>query len=121
MAQILLDAKADVDQRNQYQETCLHMAIRRNYISKHSRAKISKILLESGANVNLGDDQKRTPLHFAVRVGCLSTVKLLLDHGSEIGAKDKYGRTALMEAERGFSEKTKHEVVKFLKEKMGNS
>ena len=36
-----------------------------------------------------------TPLHNACKRGCLSTIKLLLSHGANVNAKDKYGKIPL--------------------------
>ena len=38
----------------------------------------------------------RTPLHWAAANGHLGTVKLLIDHGALVEAKDKYGMRALL-------------------------
>jgi ankyrin repeat protein len=48
-----------------------------------------------GVNVNIADDKKRTSLHFACNGGHLEVVRILLDRGALIDAKDVNANTAL--------------------------
>lgn len=68
-------------------------AIRRNDLAVTSR------LLEGGADPNKQDPEFGTPpLHWAARYGDPKMLKLLLDHGAEIKARDRDGYTALHSA-----------------------
>jgi ankyrin repeat protein len=54
--------------------------------------------LASGADTNAADDNGDTALIEAARYGRTEVVKLLLDHGANVGAKDHNGFTALAAA-----------------------
>ncbi|KAI0270169.1 ankyrin repeat-containing domain protein [Russula aff. rugulosa BPL654] len=53
-----------------------------------------------------------TPLHVASACGAPEVVRLLLEHGADIEAKDKNGKTALQEA----AENERDKVVELLRE-----
>jgi len=78
----------------------LHVAAIRN------EAALVEVLLAHGASPSLhcimpdGDDLG-IPLHFAARKGQLETAALLLSHGADVNAQDKYGYTPLHEAVLG--------------------
>jgi len=75
--------------------------------------KIIKYLISKGADINSSNaDSKWTPLHFAANCGYDCYVKVLLDDGANVDAQDKYGKTALENAERG----GKWHVVKCIRE-----
>lgn len=73
----------------------LHVACMRN------RVDIVKRFIENKANINASIDSKSsywpgyTALHFAVEFQCLETVKLLINHGADITAKNGYELTPL--------------------------
>ena len=50
-------------------------------------------LLARGANPNLADNSQVTPLFWAVRMRRNELVSQLLSKGSDIGHKDKHGKT----------------------------
>jgi ankyrin repeat protein len=50
-----------------------------------------KSLIADGVDVNSRDWNGGTPLHLAVSHGGPDLVELLLDHGADINATDKYG------------------------------
>lgn len=63
----------------------------------------ARILLQTGANPNLACSLRahsKTPLHVAAELGNVSTVKLLLDYGADILARDAEGLMATDIAER---------------------
>lgn len=73
--------------------------------------EIVQLLLERGVGADITDDAScRTPLHLATRNGHEAVVRVLLERGADINAKDVDGRTALhFAAEQG------HEaIVRFL-------
>jgi ankyrin repeat protein len=52
------------------------------------------MLLERGARINTRDNVNgRTPLHWAVWWGNIQAVQLLLEHGADVNASDKSGKT----------------------------
>lgn len=55
-------------------------------------------LLTTGADPSSADYDKRTALHIAAAEGNFGMAKLLIDHGADIYAQDRWGRTALDEA-----------------------
>jgi ankyrin repeat protein len=58
--------------------------------------EVTKALLDAGANVNAVDVRQMTPLMLAVATDHADprTIRLLLQHGAEIGKKDRTGLTA---------------------------
>jgi serine/threonine-protein phosphatase 6 regulatory ankyrin repeat subunit B len=83
--QVLLDCRADIDSRTNIDRTPLHEAV-----GKSSRANgptVICFMLDHGANVN-ARMQGTTPLHLASKYGRLDVVRLLIEHGTEVEAKD---------------------------------
>ncbi|EME81905.1 uncharacterized protein MYCFIDRAFT_138563 [Pseudocercospora fijiensis CIRAD86] len=60
--------------------------------------------------VNHGNNEGNTPLHWAAYNGHLAIVKLLVENGADMWAKNKAGHLAMFEAERA----DKSEVVQYL-------
>jgi len=54
----------------------------------------------------------RTPLHRASMIGALGVVRLLLEHGADVEAKNNVGETALQEA----ADMEHDDVVELLRE-----
>lgn len=69
----------------------LHRAAGTNHAEEAS-------LLIRGADIGEGNDDGETPLHHAVRMGCLDTAMLLLEHGADIDARSRQGNTVLQYA-----------------------
>ena len=82
-AKRLLDLGADVNARDQWQRTPLHLA---------KNETIAKLLLDHGADVHARDIEQQTPLH---RARNAAMVKLLLDHGAEASVRDIAQRSPL--------------------------
>ena len=58
-------------------------------------------LLKGGADVHAKDKRRgRTPLHWAARNNASETAEVLLDHGADVQATNKYGDTPLHSAVR---------------------
>ncbi|KAK2792626.1 hypothetical protein FQN52_003131 [Onygenales sp. PD_12] len=111
VVRMLLEHGADVNARTDFGNTPLHYAV---YCPI-----IVRILLEYGADVTESDKDGGTPLHFAVyhlpygpsflacdgryrRDICAikSTIRMLLEHGANIDARDRHGATPLHFASR---------------------
>lgn len=89
-AQRLLNAGADVDERDISGSTPL-MAAARN-----GNLEIAGLLLDKGADVEAISRYGWTALMEAAWSGKLDAARLLLDRGANADTKDEYGRTALM-------------------------
>jgi ankyrin repeat protein len=79
---------ADIDTRNEFNNTALMYAIMRNNI------EFARMLLEREAVINAQGQGDMTLLHWAVqRGGRTEVVRLLLEHGADVNARDEYGNT----------------------------
>ncbi|KAL9035066.1 MAG: hypothetical protein Q9214_006760, partial [Letrouitia sp. 1 TL-2023] len=87
---LLLDAGADVEARDHYENTPLLLAVR------HGLLNCAKLLIDAGANVEARDNDENTSLLLAVRHGRLECAKLLIDTEVNIEAKNKDGNTPLL-------------------------
>lgn len=117
VAQMLIDAGADVNRVNNDGYTPLHTATNPEIVNLliesganvnardnlgltplhlNRYPEITEILIKAGADVNAVDDEfGRTPLHLAQARNCYETSKALIDGGSNVNSKDKYGITPL--------------------------
>jgi len=57
-------------------------------------------MLDEGADVNEGDYDRRTALHLAASEGQLDVVRLLIERGADVSARDRWGGTPLDDARR---------------------
>ena len=86
----LIASGADVDAKDKYGYTPLHLAVRGDNI------EIAKLLIVSGADVRAYSDNGFTPLHEAVFCDNIELAKLLIASGADVEAKDRpLGRTPL--------------------------
>jgi len=84
--------------KNPYGYTPLHFAV----MGKEKHLELAEPLVESGANVNaVARTGLFRPLHFAANTGNADAVRLLLDAGAEVNARDAQGGTALHAAAKG--------------------
>jgi ankyrin repeat protein len=98
VVKLLLDANADIN----YTEESTGDRPLGAAVKSGSRApEVVKILLEANAEVNYAGAAGSTPLIDAAVWGHSDTLKLLLDAGADVDAKDKYGYTGLRMAARG--------------------
>lgn len=97
----LVEKGADVDVKNKYGATPLHIA------SIRGNLEIAQFLLDHGADVNAQVVNGLTPLNWATIHDHLAMVKLLLDHCADVNIQESesyaehnfgYGRTPLMSA-----------------------
>ena len=106
----LYDAGADVNLRNRFEQTPLHLAVfAHNYAG-------TKWLLEHNALVDATDKNNETPINCACFNGLLDIVELLVAHGANVDGAGKGGNTPLTSAVSS----NKVEVVKYLLSKGAN-
>ena len=91
IAELLLEWGANANEKDKYNATPLHLA------SYNKRLKIVRVLLEHGANADAKKDQGETPLQLAFLKGShgaqengVGVALLLLEHGAQVCARDKY-------------------------------
>ena len=68
--------------------TALHYAAGYNF-----NPDITKTLIKAGADVNAQDNYDWTPLHYASALNFPQVVKLLVDNGADLEARDRDGKT----------------------------
>ena len=105
--QFLLEHNADVNSQDHKGRTPLHTVMLEGGF-KADRTKIAQLLLKYGANPNARNDDLQTPLHAAiVDEDWLDILRILLEHGADLDAEDKDGKTALQRSsEDGYEEVT---------------
>ncbi|KAN0142132.1 Ankyrin repeat-containing domain protein [Lactarius tabidus] len=95
IVQLLLERGIDVNATDRHQNTSLHSA---SSLGKH---EIARVLLDHGAKASLENDRAKTPLHIVSQGNCwfqddgLGVVKLLLERGADIHARDEDDATPL--------------------------
>jgi len=98
LIKLLFSEKTDLAQVNEHKQTLLHAAAGKGW------PQVTAFFIESGIDVNVrskGYDSV-TPLHLAAETHGLptekhkaETVKILLEHGADVNAKDVYDKTAM--------------------------
>ena len=83
---ILIKHGANVGDRNNFNETSLHVT---------NDSRIAEILIQNGADVNAKDEFGNTPLHNAASSGIFELAKILIEHGANVCAEDESSETAL--------------------------
>lgn len=89
-AQALLDAGADVNEKDDIGWTALMFAARNGY-----NATV-QTFIDAGADVNVKDENGNTALMAASGYGDIATVKALLGAGAIVNTENNNGQTALM-------------------------
>ncbi len=121
---VLLAARANVNQRNRFGDTAIMVAALNGYLDivRTLRSKgaeldspgwtpliyaatgghddIVRYLLAEGANINAASPNGTTALMMAVRESRLDTVDLLLSRGADVNHRNENGATALAWAEK---------------------
>lgn len=93
----------------------IHMSPLGYAIEKNDKVMI-EALLKRKADVNLKDQESgETALMYAARYSSSEVVKVLLDAGAEVNARDKDGRTALSIAEEDTENLWRDQIVELLK------
>jgi ankyrin repeat protein len=91
IAEYLINKKANVNCRNDWQNTPLHNAAQKGYDD------IIRLLLSSGANINARGTDGNTAINFAARYGHPKTLILLQKEGSNVNSKNDYNQTPLLQ------------------------
>ena len=93
--EVLLEAGADLEVRNEHDETALMWAARNRDVTA-----MAEFLLARGAELEAKDRYGQTALHHASRGNNENPelTKFLLDAGADVTRRDNGGRTALMSA-----------------------
>jgi ankyrin repeat protein len=95
----LLAAGADVNARNDHQNTPLHLAAAKGHI------EACHVLTEAGASVQARDEQQATPLHHAARNGHEEVCRMLMEASAAIDDEDDKQFTPLhLAAVKGYIE-----------------
>jgi len=68
------------------------------WASEYGHNDVIEFLLQRGVPVNAAADTGQTALHWAVIGGQVETITLLLSHGANLEARNRYGGTALGQA-----------------------
>jgi len=91
VVEALLDSGADINARDEQNQTALHQAANRGHTA------VVKFLLERGADVNAKNLFGQTPLLAPVYRGSLDTVRALLSAGADVDARSGLtGQTPLL-------------------------
>ena len=90
----LCEIGVDLEQKDDYGQTALYLALRGSY-RFHANSRIVKILLEHGASVHAKDSHGRTPLLEACKYGNLEVVQMLIQYHADVNARDGGWRTPL--------------------------
>jgi len=81
----LIQIGANVNTRNQYNETPLHLAASSKDL--YVPTKVMRVLLDNNADINAQDSWGWTPLHIAVVKQIVPSVEFLLENGSNMNLK----------------------------------
>jgi uncharacterized protein len=90
----LVDAKADVNARQDDGTTALHWA------AYHDDLPLLRRLLKAGAKANVANDYGSTPLAEAAERADAEALRMLLEAGAEVESPNPQGQTALMTVAR---------------------
>ena len=90
----LISEGADVNEKNESQQTPLH------YAASSNAGDAAQALLAHGADVDARSESQRTPLHTAAYYNAVDAAKVLLAHGADVNARDEDEDTPLDDAER---------------------
>ncbi|MYF19452.1 MAG: hypothetical protein F4218_02130 [Synechococcus sp. SB0677_bin_5] len=96
MVQLLIDAGAELDAREEGTRTALLLAVAA-LDNDAATLEPARLLLRAGADPNIGS-RYGTPLSHAIRHGATELVDLLIQVGVHVNAADRFGITPLHEA-----------------------
>ncbi|CVL11227.1 related to ankyrin 3 [Fusarium proliferatum] len=102
VVKLLLKRGANVEAKNQWKETSLHLAAK-----KEGNLATMQVLLAYGADVNARDYRGQTPLMLAVTWASIDEIRFLIRQGADATAQDQEGNNSLhkeMEKSKAMSE-----------------
>ncbi|MBN1981654.1 MAG: ankyrin repeat domain-containing protein [Chitinivibrionales bacterium] len=107
--EMIVNKDADVNAKDQKGMCPLFRALSR--VKEQNKNSIIKLLISKGVNLNAKvTSNEKTALHYASSNGLFETVKLLVQHGANVNARDDHKETPLMKA----INKEYLEIAKFL-------
>ena len=109
VATLLVEAGADLEQRNTYLQAPLHLA------SYWGETSMVRHLVDMGADVEVRSSDSSTPLHIAAFYGQNATAQALVALGGSLTSVNSHGQNALQLAEMGKWE----ELAAWLRCRMG--
>ena len=89
---IALNLKAEMNAKNEYGITPLHV------VAADNSLELAELLISSGANLEAKDNRGWTPLTLAARYNHLAVTELLISSGAEVDVEDDDGWTPLHRA-----------------------
>ena len=87
---LLLQAHAEINARNSYQQTALHLAAERGH------DKVLSILLQHGADFRVLDSLNRSILQYAISEKHESTIHIILAEDIDVDVLDFHNSSALL-------------------------
>lgn len=102
MVKLLLEHGADPKVRDSSGDSSLHCSAKRAYwkgtthaVTVDDRKTTALVLLKAGAKLDARNGRGEMPLHIAAEEGELDLVRLFIDNGAEVNARDWSDRTPL--------------------------
>ena len=92
VAEILVTCGADVNAKNDQDQTPLFLLLKRSRFSYISLDLI-RLLVEYGADANTRSEDNTAALHLACNHEAVEVVQFLLNHGTNVDAKDNQGQS----------------------------
>ena len=112
IGKVLLEAKANVNAKNNDGRTVLHVAM----WDDRTDFAFAKLLTEHGVDVNAADNAGETPLMYAARNGNISNVNELINAGADVNAIDNDGYNVWNYALSCRNEDAKRKIKNVIKE-----
>ena len=92
MVKLLIKNRANINSKDEADNSPLHMAIYRGH------GELAKLLIESGAYIHSRNYNGNLPIQMAAHAGLPDLIKLLIEAGSPVNVQDQAGDTPLHDA-----------------------